>query len=80
MRRICTVEVMEQERTAEGGLHTTISGDGGYESGGVEEEVWKCARWKRGSCAYGGDECGPEIVGEGGCGHLYAKSGGFVVF
>ena len=31
----------------------------------VEEEVWKCA--------YRGDECGPEVVGEGRCSNLYAK-------
>jgi len=80
MRGICTVEVMEQERATEGGLHTAIPGDGGYESGRVEEEVWKCARRKRGSCADWGDECGPEVVGEGRCSHLYAKSGRFVVF
>lgn len=77
---ICTVEVMEQERATEGGLPVTVPGDGGYESGGVEEEVWKCARRKRGPSAYWGDERGPEIVGEIGCGGLYAQSGGSVVF
>ena len=30
---------MEQERATEGGLHTATPGDGGYESGRVEEEV-----------------------------------------
>ena len=30
---------MEQERATKGGLHTAIPGDGGYESGRVEEEV-----------------------------------------
>ncbi|KXN81141.1 hypothetical protein AN958_06040, partial [Leucoagaricus sp. SymC.cos] len=42
----------------------TGSGGGGYESGGVEEEVWEGAGWKGDFGFDGGDECGFEVVGE----------------